>query len=83
MPALISPQLSEVITSLTAILEDSGIPKSVRNTIMQTIETLQQSSDRVSINRALSLLEEVADSVNMQPDHRSQLFNVVTMLETV
>ena len=79
---LISP-LAEVISTLTELLEDSTLPRSVRQTIERTLTTLQQSPDRVSVSRALSLLEEVADNINMQPDHRSQLFNVVSMLETV
>lgn len=79
---MISP-LTEVISTLTELLGDSTLPRSVRQTIEQTLTTLQQSPDKVSVNRALSLLEDVADNINMQPDHRSQLFNVVSMLETV
>lgn len=79
---LISP-LSEIISTLTDMLEDSTLPRSVRQTIEHTLATLHQSPDKVSVNRVLSLLEDAADNINMQPDHRSQLFNVVSMLETV
>lgn len=76
-------QLTGVIETLTELMEDQSLPKSVRHTIKQTLQTLEKKPDKIAVNRALSLLEEVADNVNMAPDHRSQLFNVVSMLETV
>ena len=71
-----------IISALNELLEDSTLPKSVQKTIREAIEILKKGSDKVSANRALSLLEESADSVNMQPEHRTALFNVVSMLET-
>ncbi len=75
--------IEQVLSTLTEILEDTTLPKGVRQAIKETLETLQKAHDKVTINRALSRLEEVADNINMQPDHRTQLFNVVSMLEGV
>jgi len=71
-----------IIATLNELLEDTTLPKSVQKTIREAIEIIQKGKDKVSLNRALSALEEAADSVNMQPEHRTALFNVVSMLET-
>lgn len=76
-------QIDNIISALNELLEDSTLPKSIQKTLKEAIETLQKGRDKVSANRALSTLEEAADSVNMQPEHRTALFNIVSMLETV
>lgn len=71
-----------IISTLNELLEDSTLPKSVQKTIREAIGIIQKGKDKVSLNRALSALEEAADTVNMQPEHRTALFNAVSMLET-
>lgn len=75
-------EIETILSTLNELLEDPTLPKSVQKTIRDTIEILKKGRDKVNINRALSSLEEVADTVNMQPEHRTALFNVVSMLET-
>ena len=75
-------EIEAIISTLNELLEDTTLPKSVQKTIREAIEILKKGKDKVSVNRALSALEESADSVNMQPEHRTALFNVVSMLET-
>mgnify|MGYP001574948934 CR=1 FL=1 len=77
-------ELTSVICALQDLGEDSTLPKSVRIKIDETISVLtQHGEDPIKINRAISELSELSESVNMQSHIRMQLFNVMSLLETV
>jgi len=63
-------------------LEEDGVPKSLSSKIADVIQILS-SADEPSIraSKALSELEPVVESANVQPHTRMELFNVVSMLE--
>lgn len=75
-------QLEEVIQVLNELQEDTTLPRNVKLKLESVLRHLQ-GPDEVSIkvNRCLDELEEVVNDVNMQPYTRTQLWNIVTMLE--
>ncbi|MBD3361169.1 hypothetical protein GF358_00045 [Candidatus Woesearchaeota archaeon] len=74
--------IRNAIEMLQEMLEDSGVPKNVRTRLEKTIEVLQQKEEnKIKISRALHELEEISNDTNMQADTRTQLFNVVSVLE--
>ena len=69
---------------LKELLEDSAVPKNVREKIETVIKTLEEDGDEsLKVNKALNDLDEVADDVNMQPYTRTQIWNIVSMLEKI
>ena len=73
-----------IIEALDEMQNEQGVPKNVKSGIADTISTLkEQSEPQIKINKALNLLEEIADDHNMQPYTRTQLFNVVSLLEMI
>jgi len=79
-----STQLPFVIAALKELSEDTSVPKNVRNCIGQTLKLLDEPAEiSIKISRALHVLEGVADDANMQSYTRSQLLNIVSMLEVV
>lgn len=77
-------KLLVVIQSLRELEEDTQVPKNVKVRIANTLKTLEQTSElSIRISRALSELEELSDDANMQAFTRTQLFNIVSMLEAI
>ena len=77
-------KLALIIQSLRELEEDTQVPKHVKIRIANTIKTLDQTSElSIRVSRALSELEELSDDVNMQAFTRTQLFNIVSMLEAI
>ena len=76
--------LLKVIQALQELEEDSSIPKNLKLKISNTIGLLRAESEvSIKVNKALNELEEIAEDVNMQPFTRSQIFNIVSLLEVV
>jgi uncharacterized protein (UPF0147 family) len=75
-------QVEEVIDFLSALQEDTGVPKNVKMKIQEIVDSLQDTSDiSIKINKALSDLEEIAEDSNMQSFTRTQIWNVISLLE--
>ena len=75
-------QVQEVIEFLSNLQEDSGVPKNIKSKIQEIITSLQDRKDlSIKTNKALTELEEIAEDVNMQSYTRTQIWNVISLLE--
>jgi len=73
-----------ILDALYALLEEEeDFPRTIRDKIETTITTLEKTSDDITVNRVLQELENAAENSNIESHHRMQLFNVVSMLESV
>lgn len=77
-------EIIHILQALQEIAEDQTIPKNVRTTIQTTMHALQQTTPpRMNANKALQHLETLSETTNVEPFTRSQLYNIVSMLETI
>ena len=76
--------IKDVVTNLTELKDDSSIPKNVKLKICDTIKLLEDDGEvSIRVNKALQHLDEIAEDVNMQSYTRTQIWNVVSLLERV
>ncbi len=76
--------LQEVIETLTELSEDSTIPRNVKAKFAEISFALKDKKEiSIKVNKALSDLDEIGDDVNLQPYTRTQIWNIVSMLEKV
>lgn len=79
-----SEEILQIISALEELQSDNTLPKSVKAKIDEAIDVLtKHGDDPIKINKAISELSELSESVNMQSHIRMQLFNVMSLLETV
>ena len=78
----IEKDIEKVIAELRELLEDNTVPKNIKENIDGVIKTLEKKGDIfMHVNKALNELDEIADDTNMQPYTRTQIWNIVSMLE--
>jgi len=76
--------IKEVIDAMVELMTDNTVPRNVKTKMEGIIKSLQEKQDKsMRINKALSVLEEVSDDNNIQPYTRTQLWNIVSMLESL
>lgn len=77
------PRLANVISVLDELKNDSTVPKNVKIKLAFIIETLSNSSEDFLMrkDKALSELDEIADDTNIQAYTRTQIWNIVSVLE--
>jgi uncharacterized protein (UPF0147 family) len=77
-------ELHNVLEALEELKGDSTVPKNIKSKIEQIIESLNDKQDlSIRVNRALNELDEISDNNNIQPYTRTQIWNVVSLLESV
>ncbi len=75
-------QINEIIEMLTGLSEDLSIPKNVKDRLEATARILKEDSElKIRINKALHELDEIADDPNLDSYNRTQVWNIVSMLE--
>ncbi len=77
-------QLTTVIAALRELEQDNQIPKNVKVKITGTISVLEQNAEMpIKVSRALQELEQLTEDNNMQAYTRTQIFNIVSLLEVI
>lgn len=77
-------QITMVIAALRELEGDSQVPKNVKTKITSTISTLEQAGEMpIKVSRALQELEQLTEDNNMQAYTRTQIFNIVSLLEFI
>ncbi len=75
-------QVQEIVESLNLLMEDPVVPRNIKIKIENVVTILKEEEDiSIKVNKALHELDEIADDTNMQPFTRTQIWNVVSMLE--
>jgi uncharacterized protein (UPF0147 family) len=76
--------LQQAIFALHELEQDTTTPKNVKTKVASTLKILNENGE-VSIkkSRALHELEELSEDINVQSYTRTQLFNIVSLLEIV
>ena len=76
--------INTAIESLKALQNELGVPKNVKARIEKTIIVLEEKTEpRVRVNKALNELELIAEDSNVESSTRTQIFNIVSVLEII
>ena len=72
------------ITSLTEINDDNSVPRNVRMQIQTILTTFKDQVELpIKVNKALNVLGELSNDVNLQGYTRTQIWNVMSILEKI
>ncbi len=74
--------MDNIIKNLSEIQEDTSVPKNVRIKVEAIANTLKEDTElSIRINKALNELDGLASDANLQPYTRTQIWNVMSVLE--
>ena len=75
-------EIENIIEIFNELYEDSTVPKNVRTKIQEIINSLKEDIQlSIKVNKALNDLDEIASDVNLQPYTRTQMWNIISILE--
>lgn len=77
--------INEVVGALLAIEQDKSVPKNVRLKVKDAMNSLTESngkSTEVKVDQVIQRLDELSDDPNLPPYTRTQIWNVVSTLES-
>ena len=75
-------EVDDVVNSLNDIQKDASVPRNVRTKIDAIISTLKEGTELpIKVNKSLNELDELANDVNLQAYTRTQIWNIMSVLE--
>ena len=78
-------KLEQAIALLDQILEDQTVPKNIRTNSKEAIDHLRNEELDISVrvDKAIQLLDEVAEDPNIPVYTRTEVWSVVSLLESL
>ena len=77
-------EMDEINRLLDEINEDRTVPRNIRNLVQEAKNNLNGKQELpVRINSAISILDEVSNDSNIPIYTRTQIWNIVSMLEVM
>lgn len=77
-------KIKKIIEALRALQDDITVPKNLKNKLEGTINILNEDVEpSIRVNKVLHELDEINDYTNIQSHTRTQIWNIVSMLEAV
>ena len=77
-------EISEVVEQFEMLKEDGGVPRNIKLKIDLMISALKEQVDvSIRVNKVLTELDEISEDVNLQSFMRTQIWNIVSMLEKI
>jgi uncharacterized protein (UPF0147 family) len=79
-----SGNIKDIIQILCELCDDNTIPKNIKVKFQDIVNSLRKEAETsIKVNRALQNLDEINEDSNLQPYIRTQVWNLVSMLEKV
>jgi hypothetical protein len=78
--------VNPIVKLLTEIIEDRTVPRNIRSVAEEAKKDLTENTDQnwdIRLSSAISLLDEIINDPNMPMYTRTQIWNIVSMLESV
>lgn len=74
--------IHDILDELADLLEDPSVPKNVKIHLLKAQNSLKSNTElSLKINQAQHELDEIGDDPNLQAYTRTQVWNVVSLLE--
>lgn len=80
----VEKEIKHIHEMMEEVLADSTVPKNIRRAISEAKERLEGEDELVvKISAATYLIESVSDDINMPPHARTQIWAIMSALESV
>lgn len=76
--------IENAVVKLNELCEDTTTPKGIKEKLGGVVDILSnEEEDTIKINKALDSLDEISSESNIQPYIRTQIWNIVSILESI
>jgi len=81
---MVLKMFEDIITLIQQVAEDKSVPRNIREKCLSSIEILQTEKDPadIRINSVISNLDEISNDPNIPMYTRTQIWNIVSLLES-
>jgi uncharacterized protein (UPF0147 family) len=81
----IKARLKELSEYMDEILKDNSVPRNVKKMISEAKQKVDEGKEDliVRLSSAIYMLDEISSDINMQPYTRTEIWNLISALESI
>jgi len=80
----VEKEIKHIHEMMEEILADTSVPKNIRRAIAEAKDRLEGEDEMiVKVSASIYLIESVSDDINMPPHARTQIWAIMSALESV
>ena len=77
-------EFEEILLEIEDLKQERGVPRNVRAVLDDVLRELKKENENINIkiNTAISMMDEVANDINLKPFARTRVWQIVSMMES-
>jgi hypothetical protein len=81
----IQKMIEQINKQIDTLLNDSSVPRNVRSAVVDARTALNKNEDDqvVKISSAIYAIDSISTDINLQPQARTVIWNILSMLEAI
>ncbi|MCD6227736.1 UPF0147 family protein [Candidatus Micrarchaeota archaeon] len=80
----VNKKISDLIEVIQPLSEDNSLPKNIRRSLNEAIKHLKSDDEPLAkLGAAVYVIEELTEDINLPPHARTQIWNILTALESI
>ena len=76
-------QIEEIIELMDAVIEDTGVPRNIREAVENAKQKLKEKLDATSVTSAIYFLDDISNDINMPSHTRTDIWTIISELESL
>ena len=65
------------------VIEDRAVPRNIRATVEDAKKALQSGADGVNVSKAIYLLDDISNDINIPQHSRTEIWGIISALEAL
>lgn len=79
----VKSDITAIADLMGGVVEDNAVPRNIRAAVDEAKKTILSATDDVAISRAIYLLDDVSNDINLPAHARTDLWTIISELETL
>ncbi len=79
----VKTDINAIADLMGSVLEDNQVPRNIRGAVDEAKRAILSATDDVALSRAIYLLDDVSNDINLPSHSRTDLWTIISELESL
>ncbi|QQR92879.1 MAG: UPF0147 family protein [Candidatus Iainarchaeum archaeon] len=79
----VKTDIQAIAELMESVLEDHQVPRNIRGAVDEAKRTIQNAKESMELSKAIYLLDDVSNDINLPAHSRTDLWTIISELEAL
>jgi uncharacterized protein (UPF0147 family) len=75
--------IESIAELMESVIEDHSVPRNIRAAVEEAKKTILEATEDVALSKAIYILDDISNDVNLPPHSRTDLWTIISELEAL